>query len=64
MYIRRRPPTGPAKHDVGKSFNFLADTLIDKSGSYNVNEDNKPRNILEEIVWYKDIEIAQVPNLR
>lgn len=35
------------------------------SGSYVENLDNKPRNILEEIVWYKDEEItawkAQLP---
>ena len=57
--IRRRPPTGPSKHDVGSTFNFLADTLVDEAGKYHENEENKPRNILEEIVWYKDIEIQQ-----
>ena len=58
--IRRRPPNGAATHDVGSTFNFLADTLIDADGRYQENEDNKPRNILEEIVWYKEVEIAQV----
>lgn len=46
--IRRRPPTGPAQHAVGP-FEFRIE-----------NEDNIPRNILEEIVWYKDVEVSEM----
>ncbi|KAL4588860.1 hypothetical protein LXL04_001757 [Taraxacum kok-saghyz] len=46
--IRRRPPTGPPQHHVGP-FEFRLQ-----------NEGNTPRNILEEIVWNKDTEVAQV----
>ncbi|CAK8531018.1 unnamed protein product [Lathyrus sativus] len=46
--IRRRPPTGPPVHYVGP-FEFRLQ-----------NEGNTPRNILEEIVWNKDIEIARL----
>ena len=46
--IRRRPPTGPPTHYVGP-FEFRLQ-----------NEGNTPRNILEEIVWNKDVEVAQV----
>ncbi|KAL1219590.1 Indole-3-glycerol phosphate synthase [Cardamine amara subsp. amara] len=46
--IRRRPPTGPPLHYVGP-FEFRLQ-----------NEGNTPRNILEEIVWNKDKEVAQM----
>lgn len=46
--IRRRPPTGPPNHYVGP-FQFRLQ-----------NEGNTPRNILEEIVWNKDKEVAQL----
>ncbi|KAJ8442523.1 hypothetical protein Cgig2_022406 [Carnegiea gigantea] len=46
--IRRRPPTAPPLNYVGP-FEFHAR-----------NEPNTPRNILEEIIWYKDIEISEV----
>lgn len=46
--IRRRPPTGPPQHYVGP-FEFRLQ-----------NEGNTPRNILEEIVWHKDVEVSQV----
>lgn len=46
--IRRRPPTGPPAHAVGP-FEFKIE-----------NEDNLPRNILEEIVWNKDVEVQKV----
>ncbi|KAF9669649.1 hypothetical protein SADUNF_Sadunf14G0129200 [Salix dunnii] len=46
--IRRRPPTGPPLHYVGP-FEFRVQ-----------NEGNTPRNILEEIVWNKDVEVAQM----
>lgn len=46
--IRRRPPTGPPLHYVGP-FEFRLQ-----------NEGNTPRNILEEIVWHKDKEVAQM----
>ncbi|XP_074286993.1 indole-3-glycerol phosphate synthase, chloroplastic-like [Silene latifolia] len=45
--IRRRPPTGPPLHYVGP-FEFRLQ-----------NEGNTPRNILEEIIWNKDIEVSQ-----
>lgn len=46
--IRRRPATGPPIHNVGP-FQFKIQS-----------EGNTPRNILEEIVWHKDVEVAQV----
>ncbi|KAJ6723863.1 TRYPTOPHAN BIOSYNTHESIS PROTEIN [Salix koriyanagi] len=46
--IRRRPPTGPPLHYVGP-FEFRVQ-----------NEGNTPRNILEEIVWNKDVEVAKM----
>ncbi|KAI4305600.1 hypothetical protein L6164_028957 [Bauhinia variegata] len=46
--IRRRPLTGPPLHYVGP-FEFRLQ-----------NEGNTPRNILEEIVWNKDVEVAQL----
>lgn len=48
--IRRRPPTGPPTHNVGP-FQFKIES-----------EGNIPRNILEEIVWHKDVEVDQVKN--
>ncbi|KAI4308574.1 hypothetical protein L6164_031632 [Bauhinia variegata] len=46
--IRRRPQTGPPLHYVGP-FEFRLQ-----------NEGNTPRNILEEIVWNKDVEVTQL----
>ncbi|XWS36680.1 hypothetical protein CRYUN_Cryun20dG0106100 [Craigia yunnanensis] len=46
--IRRRPPTDPPLHYMGP-FEFRLQ-----------NEGNTPRNILEEIVWYKDTEVSQM----
>ncbi|XP_028794332.1 indole-3-glycerol phosphate synthase, chloroplastic-like isoform X3 [Neltuma alba] len=46
--IRRRPPTGPPLHYVGP-FEYRLQ-----------NEGNTPRNILEEIIWYKDTEVTQM----
>ncbi|KAM1010437.1 hypothetical protein EV1_045413 [Malus domestica] len=46
--IRRRPPTGPPQHYVGP-FEFRLQ-----------NEGNTPRNILEEIIWHKDTQVAQL----
>ncbi|XP_058744916.1 indole-3-glycerol phosphate synthase, chloroplastic-like [Vicia villosa] len=46
--IRRRPPTGPPSHYEGP-FRFRLE-----------NEGDVPRNILEEIVWNKDKEVAQL----
>lgn len=45
--IRRRPPTGPPTHMVGP-FEFRLE-----------NNGNTPRNILEKIIWNKDIEVSQ-----
>ncbi|OVA19762.1 Indole-3-glycerol phosphate synthase [Macleaya cordata] len=50
--IRRRPPTGPPLHYVGP-FEFRLQ-----------NEGNTPRNILEEIVWNKDMEVSQLKERR
>lgn len=46
--IRRRPPSGPPAHSVGP-FEFRLE-----------NEGNTPRNILEKIIWDKDVEVAQL----
>ena len=56
--IRRRAPSGNAKLDVGRNFDFIMES-VDPSGKRVDNPDNKPRNILEEIVWYKDVEITK-----
>ncbi|KAK0588416.1 hypothetical protein LWI29_000666 [Acer saccharum] len=50
--IRRRPPTGPPQHYVGP-FEFWIQS-----------EGNTPRNILEEIIWHKDVEVAQLKERR
>ena len=46
--IRRRPPHGIDKQAVGP-MDFRV----------NMGDDNQPRNILEEIVWHKAVEIEQ-----
>ncbi|CAD6260597.1 unnamed protein product [Miscanthus lutarioriparius] len=50
--IRRRPVTGPAVHYVGP-FQFRLE-----------NEGNTPRNILEKIIWDKDVEVSQMKERR
>ncbi|GAB2285172.1 hypothetical protein Dimus_019624 [Dionaea muscipula] len=50
--IRRRPPSGPPLHYVGP-FEFRIQ-----------NEGNTPRNILEEIIWNKDMEVSQLKERR
>lgn len=45
--IRRHPPSGASAQPCGV-LEFRVDL-----------EDNKPKNILEEIVWYKDVELAR-----
>lgn len=50
--IRRRPVTGPPVHYVGP-FQFRLE-----------NEGNTPRNILEKIVWNKDVEVSQARSVR
>jgi hypothetical protein len=57
--IRRRPPQGTQKLEVGNSFDFKMQT-INREGKHVDNEEFKPRNILEEIVWYKDVELMRV----
>ncbi|XP_076909062.1 indole-3-glycerol phosphate synthase, chloroplastic-like [Bidens hawaiensis] len=52
IQIRRRPPSGPPLHYVGP-FEFRLQ-----------NEGNTPRNILEEIVWNKDTEVAKMKEKR
>lgn len=49
--IRRRPPHGPATQPCG--------TLAFSVPAAN-EDDAKPRNILEEIVWYKAVEIEDM----
>lgn len=57
--IRRRPPQGPNKHELGVGqFEFLIEK-VDENGERVDNVENRPRNILEEIVWYKDVELAE-----
>ncbi|XP_072973821.1 indole-3-glycerol phosphate synthase, chloroplastic-like [Typha angustifolia] len=46
--IRRRPTTGPPTHYVGP-FEFRLE-----------NEGNTPRNILEKIIWDKEIEVSRL----
>lgn len=50
--IRRGPPTGPPSHYEGPLELRLQ------------NDDNTPRNILEEIVWNKNIEVSQMKERR
>lgn len=50
--IRRRPPTGPPQHYVGP-FEFRLQ-----------NEGNTPRNILEEIIWHKHVEVSRLKERR
>ena len=50
--IRRRPPVGPTEHAVGP-FQF-------KIGGEGVMGDSRPRNILEEIVWWKAGEVEEM----
>ncbi|XP_047980017.1 indole-3-glycerol phosphate synthase, chloroplastic-like isoform X2 [Salvia hispanica] len=46
--IRRRPPSGPPPHYVGP-FEFHLQ-----------NTEKTPFNILEEIIWYKDVEVSEM----
>lgn len=48
--IRRRPPGGLGKHGCGSEFDFVVPDI-----------DNQPNNILEEIVWHKNVELEKVP---
>jgi len=48
VFIRRRPPHGRPRNPCGP-IDFVVTDYV---------EENEPRNILEEIVWYKDTEIA------
>jgi indole-3-glycerol phosphate synthase len=50
--IRRHPVTGPPVHYVGP-FQFRLK-----------NEGNMPQNILEKIVWDKDVEVSQARSVR
>ena len=57
--IRRRPPQGPSKHELGVGqFEFVIEK-VSENGERVENVENKPRNILEEIVWYKDVELKE-----
>jgi indole-3-glycerol phosphate synthase len=57
--IRRRPPAGHKEHlGMGSErFTFKMEAVTPE-GERIDNEENKPRNILEEIVWYKDYELT------
>lgn len=46
--IRRRPPSGPSNHSVG-DFEFIIE-----------DDENKPINILEEIVWNTESEVTRM----
>ena len=57
--IRRRPPNGPSKHELGVGqFEFVIEEVT-REGERVENAENKPKNILEEIVWYKDVELRE-----
>ena len=57
--IRRRPPNGPSKHELGVGqFEFVIEE-VNREGERVENAENKPKNILEEIVWYKDVELRE-----
>ena len=56
--IRRRPPAGHKEHlGMGSERFAFKMEAVTPSGERVDNEENKPRNILEEIVWYKDYEL-------
>ena len=57
--IRRRPPNGPDLHSVGTDQFAFRMEAITPEGERVDNEANKPVNILEEIVWYKDVELQE-----
>lgn len=57
--IRRRPPNGASLHNVGTDQFAFKMEAITKDGDRIDNESNKPVNILEEIVWYKDVELQR-----
>ena len=57
--IRRRPPNGQSLHNVGTDQFAFKMEAVTPEGDRVDNEDNKPRNILEEIVWHKDVELAK-----
>ncbi|KAK0588435.1 hypothetical protein LWI29_000855 [Acer saccharum] len=52
IQIRRRPPTGPPQH-----YNAPFEFRIQSEGK-------TPCNILEEIIWHKDVEVAQLKERR
>lgn len=57
--VRRRPPSGPSSHDLGVGrFSFVIEG-VNERGERVQNDDNRPRNILEEIVWHKDQELKE-----
>ena len=56
--IRRRPPAGHKEHlGMGSERFAFKMEAVTPTGERVDNEENKPRNILEEIVWYKDYEL-------
>ena len=57
--IRRRPPNGQSLHNVGTDQFAFKMEAINEDGERIDNEINKPINILEEIVWYKDVELQR-----
>ena len=57
--IRRRPPNGQSLHNVGTDQFAFRMEAINEKGERIDNEINKPVNILEEIVWYKDVELQR-----
>jgi len=57
--IRRRPPNGASMHSVGTDQFAFKMEAINQDGERVDNTVNKPINILEEIVWYKDEELTK-----
>ena len=57
--IRRRPPAGHKEHlGMGSERFAFKMEAVTPEGERIDNEENKARNILEEIVWYKDYELT------
>lgn len=57
--MRRRPPGGARRHSVGKEFEFRLERL-EEGGFMVEDEAAQPDSILEEIVWWKEEELASM----
>lgn len=56
--IRRNPPGGAHDLACGRTFDFTTGVLQPGGGMAD-DDSSKPRNILEEIVWHKAVEVAR-----